>query len=145
MLGFNGNIIGGIIGGIVAFIVAKYQIYRAKIEEEVKQKDTTLTMLKLIREELKDNISVLSNSLPYSTDNYHIIKSSISDDTWKSTMLHLFINEELLVKIHVCYKKISLLSHLSPEELDDTLISNCKITIENTIESIKAYINDNQE
>jgi hypothetical protein len=138
LLSFLGNIIGGIAGGLVAILIAKYQIYKAKLQEEIKQVETTQTMLKLIREELRDNVSLLTSSIPFKEDDYNLLRVSLSDDTWKSTMLHLFIRDDLLVKIHVCYKKISLVKNLNLEEIEDAILTNCKNTIEQTIDNIKS-------
>lgn len=64
-----GNIIGGIIGGIVAIIVATYQVNKAFLNERNKQLQNSSTMLKLVREELRDNITVLASATPYTVAN----------------------------------------------------------------------------
>ncbi|TYS18482.1 hypothetical protein FZC78_02785 [Rossellomorea vietnamensis] len=144
LLSFNGNVIGGIAGGIVALLVAKYQIAKSKIQEEVKQKETTITMLKLIREEMRDNISVLNSCSPYNQDDYNLLKANLSDDTWKATMLHLNIPDDLLVKIHVSYKKVALIKHLTKDEIDDAVIESSKATVENSLDVLKEYLKENK-
>jgi hypothetical protein len=143
LIGSLGNVIGGIIGAIVAVIVATIQINRTFKNEKDKQLQTTTTMLKLINEELKDNISSLEESLPIDTASSKLLKLHISDDTWKSTMVHLFVSDTLLVKLNVCYRKVSLIKSLDDGEIDEHIVRELIGQINQTIESVKVEIRPN--
>ncbi|TMV49341.1 hypothetical protein FE783_12560 [Paenibacillus mesophilus] len=135
-----GNIIGGILGGIVAIIVAAYQINSTFNNENKKQLATSLTMLKLIREELKDNITMLETALPYEVGNFVHMKNHFTDDIWKSTMTHLIISDELLVRLNVAYRKISWFRNLQSHEVNDEFLRETKDEFLETLGKTNAEI-----
>jgi len=128
-----GNVSGGIIGGIVAIVVATYQVNKALLNEQNKQLRTTVTMLKLINEELRDNIGVLGNAVPLATENIHLLKTQLSDDMWKSTVIHLVVSDDLLVRLNVCYRKVNLIRNLSEEDINDNILTETKDQINYTL------------
>jgi gas vesicle protein len=136
-----GSLTGGIIGGIVAIIIAAYNASRSSRNDQCKQLRTSLTMLKLIREELQDNITVLESTIPYQIECHRILKTQLSDDTWKSAMTKLLISDDLLVRLNVCYRKISLFKNLEPHDVNDDFIRNTKEQCTITLESIRTEIN----
>ncbi|MDD0822777.1 hypothetical protein [Bacillus cereus] len=143
LIGFLGNIIGGIIGGIVAFIVASYQLNRTLDNEKEKQIQLTKSMLRLIREELNDNISIIESSIPYQDDHFNLLKTQLSDDTWKSTMTNLNVKDNLIIKLNVCYRKITLIRSLNAADIDDTFLSDIKGQFSETIGLIRNELNEN--
>lgn len=140
LLGLLGNILGGLIGGIVAYIVASYQVSHARDAEKVKHNQTTSTMLKLIREELKDNVGFLDSSDISVEKEFTLLKTQLSDDTWKSTMFNLHISDDLIVKLNVCYRKILLIKSLDLDEVDQDFLTEIKQQIETTVTSIGEHI-----
>jgi Ni/Fe-hydrogenase subunit HybB-like protein len=142
LLGALGNVAGGIIGGIVAIIVATYQINKTFLNERIKQLQTTNTMLKLINEELKDNVAIIEATIPLQSNNANLLNTHLSDDTWRSTMIHLVISDSLLVRLNVCYRKIALIKSLEPGDITDDDLRELKEQINSTIDMIKAEIKE---
>jgi fructose-1-phosphate kinase PfkB-like protein len=142
LLGALGNVAGGIIGGIVAIIVATYQINKTFLNEQMKQLQTTNTMLKLINEELKDNVAIIEATIPLQSNDSNLLKTHLSDDTWRSTMIHLVISDSLLVRLNVCYRKIALIKSLEPGDITDDDLRELKEQITSTIDMIKTEIKE---
>lgn len=121
-----GSVAGGVIGGIVAFIIAAYNAKASAEKEEIKQKKTSCAMLRLVKEELIDNAGTLSSVIPFSSEGYNLIKTNLSDDTWKTTMTKILLEEKSLSKLSICYKKINLLKVLTCEKINDDIIKKTK-------------------
>lgn len=141
-LGAVGNVLGGLMGGLVAYLVASHQVSHALKSEKEKQKQTTITMLKLIREELKDNVGFIESADIDDSKDFLLLKTQLSDDTWKSTMINLNIDDNLIVKLNVCYRKISLIKSLEQDDIDNDFLNEIKQQIENTIIEINNSLTD---
>ena len=140
-----GGILGGIIGGIVAIIVAAYQVTRTFANEREKQRRTSCTMLKLIREELRDNITTIESAIPYNIDNFRILKTQLSEDTWRSSMVYLDIPDQLLVKLNVAYRKIALFKNLDATDITNELLTETKDQLNIILNAINSEINNSSE
>ncbi|MDF2859261.1 MAG: hypothetical protein K0Q87_5112, partial [Neobacillus sp.] len=68
----------------------------------------------------------LENSISGSQCSYHILKTQLSDDTWKSAMIHLLISDNLLVRLNVCYRKINLIKSVDASDLDNDMVRSTK-------------------
>lgn len=137
LIGSLGNIIGGIIGGIVAYIVATYQVNKTLGIEVKKQQIQNISAIKLIREEIRDNISLIESSVPFEQKEFKLLKSQLSDEIWKNVMFNIQLDDDLLVRLTVCYKKISMLKNLDAEDVDDELLKDIKDQLNPTLEKVK--------
>ncbi|MFD2663354.1 hypothetical protein [Paenibacillus thailandensis] len=140
-----GGIIGGIIGGIVAIIVAAYQITRTFANERNKQRRTSCTMLKLIREELRDNITTVESAVPYKAENFRILKTQLSEDTWRSSMVYLDISDQLLVKLNVAYRKIALIKNLDATDVTSELLTETKDQLNTILNVLNSEIGNSAD
>lgn len=136
-----GSIAGGVIGGIVAFIIAAYNAKTASEKEECKQLKTSCAMLRLIKEELLDNATTLSSVIPFSNEGDRLLKVHLTDDTWKTTMTKIILEEKSLSKLNICYKKINLLKALEAKDIGDDSIIRTKEQILNMVNIIDTEIN----
>lgn len=128
-----GSVSGGIIGGIVAVLIATYNVKRSSISERKRQMQTTLSLLLLLREELKDNISILETILEH-PDAYTKLLKQLADDTWRSSAVCLLINERLLIRLNVVYRKIGILKMENEFSVD--LVANIKQTASSVFDDI---------
>jgi len=136
----SGNIIGGIIGGIVAFIAASYQIGRMVANEKRNQIAGELIVLKLLREELHSNCTVLKKSIPFKSEEIKILHTQLCDEVWKTTMSRISLPDELLIRFNTCYRLILLIKSAPADEINDELLEKAKGKISNLIELIEAEI-----
>lgn len=141
-----GNVIGGITGGIVAVIVATYQINHAIESNRAKELEVSNSVLRLVREELQDNLDLISKSIPFASPYASVLRMQLSDDTWKSTILYVKVPDSLLVPLHVSYKQIQLIKNILPQEKEgmnpteiNDLLQRIKLQVETTINLINDY------
>lgn len=141
-----GSVAGGIIGGIVAIIIAAYNVKRNSENERKKQLRNTLSVLILLREEIRDNMCVLDTIIA-DLDKFNDLSKHLFDDVWKSSLMHLVVSESLVVRFNVFYRKIALLK--SENDIDHDSLEGVKVTaskviddVRNEYEKIRLEIND---
>ncbi len=141
-----GSIAGGIIGGIVAVIIAAYNVKRNSENERKKQLRNTLSVLILLREEIRDNMCTLDTVIA-DLDKFTDLQKHLFDDVWKSSLMHLVVSESLVIRFNVFYRKIALLK--TEVDVDHDSIESVKVTaakvledVRNEYEKIRLEIND---
>lgn len=137
-----GNMSGGVIGGVVAYIVASYETKKSFAVEKRKALSSTNTMLKLIREEFRDNILALKSVTTVNSTNIDIFKNQLRDEVWKSCFLYLSVNDNLLVELNVSYRRIQLVRSLELTQMTNSVIDELKKAIELVLNKIDIEIGE---
>lgn len=112
-----GSIAGGIIGGLVAIIIAVFNHRKISDNERKKQLRMVVSILVLLREEIRDNLCTLSTLL----EDEHgdkACKKHLTDDVWKSVVMHLLVSESLVIRLNVFYKRVVILKAEDTFELE---------------------------
>lgn len=137
-----GNISGGILGGIVAYIVAKLQIDKALDHEREKDIESSLSKLKVIKEELLDNYCIINTLVPFKVEDSYLV-NTLCEDMWKICLKNLIISDHLLKEINSCYRKISILKEIKSEDITDDYLKDISERIKKTVELIDKQISIN--
>lgn len=137
-----GNMSGGVIGGVVAYIVASYEAKKSIVVEKRKALASTSTMLKLIREEFRDNILALQSVTSVDSTNVDLFKNQLRDDVWKSCFLYLSVSDSLLVELNVSYRRIQLIRSLKLAQMTNSVIVELKNVLEAVLGKVDAGISD---
>lgn len=137
-----GNMSGGVIGGVVAYIVASYEAKKLIAVEKRKALASTCTMLKLIREEFRDNILALQSITCVNSNNIEVFKNQLRDEVWKSCFLYLSVSDSLLVDLNVSYRRIQLIRSLDLAQMTNSVIVELKDVLEVVLVKVNTGISN---
>lgn len=118
-----GNIFGGLIGAFVAYIVAYIQINATLTNEKLIIKQRSNIVLKIILEEVKDNLRTLSCVKDYSEDTQSLLKGQISDIAWKNNQGSLIIENELFENLNAYYRLLNLFMNVHDIAIEKDLLA----------------------